>query len=203
MAKREAGPRTRGEATRAALVEAAVSVFSERGFDGASTREIAEAAGLKQGLLTYHFPNKEGLWRAAADHVFGTLRRAVGERIAALGEAPPLERRQEVIRAYVRTMAAHPAFFRFIVDQGAREDARARWVVDTHLKPAYQAMRAAGLLAHADGEDEEPHAFFALVGAATLIFAVPQNCRRITGVDPRRRDAIEAHAEFVAKLLTR
>ena len=50
-------------------------------------------------------------------------------------------------------------------------------------------------------EEDLPHAFFALLGAGSFIFSVPANCKRLTGVDPRKRDAIEAHAAFVANLL--
>jgi AcrR family transcriptional regulator len=195
-------PAPHGESTRARIVEAAVEAFARRGFEAASTRQIAEAAGVEQGLLTYHFPSKDELWRAAADRVFGTLRRAVAERVASLAGAEPQERSREAIRQYVRTMAAHPEFFRFIVDQGHRPDARTRWLVDTHVAPAFQAMRTLGLLRAAGGDESKlPHALFALLGAGSLVFAVWANCRRLTGLDPRKPEAIEAHADFVAKLI--
>ena len=195
-------PAQHGEATRSKIVEAAVKAFAERGFEAASTREIARSAGVEQGLLTYHFPSKDKLWRAAADRIFAALRQGVGERVASLDAVDPAERRREAIREYVRTMAAHPEFFRFIVDQGNRSDARTRWLVDTHIKPGFETMKALGLLrAPAMDEASQPHAFFALVGAGSLIFSVAANCRRLTGVDPRKREAIEAHADFVAELM--
>jgi hypothetical protein len=40
-----------------------------------------------------------------------------------------------------------------------------------------------------------------LAGAASLIFAVGPKCRRLSGLDPRKREAIEAHAEFIANLM--
>lgn len=42
-----------------AAVRAAASVFSEKGFHGASTRDIAEKLGIKQGSLYYYFSSKE------------------------------------------------------------------------------------------------------------------------------------------------
>ena len=145
-------PRTRrkpaphAEATRTRIVDSAVKAFADKGFEGASTREIAQAAGVEQGLLTYHFPTKDELWRAAANQVFAVLRGSVGERLASLEGIPPGERAREGVRAYVCTMAAHPEFFRFIVDQGNRSDARQRWLVDTHIKPAFEAMKQLGIL---------------------------------------------------------
>jgi TetR/AcrR family transcriptional regulator len=194
-------PAPHAEATRTRIVAAAVKAFAEKGFEGASTREIAQAAGVEQGLLTYHFPNKDELWRAAADRVFGVLREGIAERVALLEDVDPDERSREAIREYVRTMAANPEFFRFIVDQGNRSDARTRWLVDTHIKPGFEIMKKFGLLRAAGNEEAIPHAFFSLLGAGSLIFSVAPNCRRLTGVDPKKRAAIEAHADFVANLM--
>ncbi len=76
--------------------------------------------------------------------------------------------------------------------------------VDTHIKPRFEFMKRAGLARAARIDDAAiPHAFFALSGGAGLIFAVASNCRRLTGLDPRKREVIEAHADFVADLLVR
>ena len=40
-----------------------------------------------------------------------------------------------------------------------------------------------------------------MAGAGSLIFAVAPECRRLMGLDPQVKDAIETHAEFVARLL--
>jgi AcrR family transcriptional regulator len=54
---------------RRAIVDAAIVVFAERGFEGASTREIAEAVGLKQGHLYYYFPAKQDLLFTVIDEL--------------------------------------------------------------------------------------------------------------------------------------
>lgn len=50
--------RSKGEATRMALLEAALVLFGERGFEGTSTRDIAGLAGCNQGLISFHFGGK-------------------------------------------------------------------------------------------------------------------------------------------------
>src|ERR1017187_4290952 len=52
------------EDRRAAIVKAVRRVFAEKGFDGTTTRELADAAGVSEGLLFKHFPNKEALFTA-------------------------------------------------------------------------------------------------------------------------------------------
>jgi AcrR family transcriptional regulator len=193
----------RGEA-KERIVTAAVEAFAEKGFEAASTRDIAQRAGTDQGLVTYHFPSKDELWRAAADRLFGVLGERLDEHLASLAESVPKERIRGAIREYVRWVAEHPEFFRFLVDEGNLSNARTRWLVDTHIKPRFEFMKEAGLAAAAGVDaDATPHAFFALSGAAGLIFSVAANCRRLTGLDPRRREAIEAHADFVADLMVR
>jgi len=190
------------EATRERIVGAAVEAFAEFGFHGASTRDIARRAGANQGLITYHFHTKDELWRAAADRLFGMLRTSLGERLAALESDDPHERQREAIRAYVRFAAAHPDLFRLMVDEGKNSDERMQWLGDTHLRPMYEGFpgRTGGDGARV-GANLLPHVYYALAGAASLIFAVAPECRRLTGVDPERTEVIEKHAEFVARLL--
>lgn len=59
----------RGNPTRLALLQAATNVFSEVGFDAASTRAIADAAGVNQALIGYHFGGKDGIYTAVFDNI--------------------------------------------------------------------------------------------------------------------------------------
>jgi len=52
------------EERRAAIIKAVRQVFAERGFDGTTTRALAQAAGVSEALLFKHFPNKEALFSA-------------------------------------------------------------------------------------------------------------------------------------------
>jgi AcrR family transcriptional regulator len=51
------------------LLDIAVEAFGRHGLEGASTREIAKAAGTAMSSITYHYGGKEGLYLAAAEHV--------------------------------------------------------------------------------------------------------------------------------------
>lgn len=77
----------RGEETRARIIEAAVSVFGERGYDGASTRDIANAAGVNSPALQYYFDGKEGVYLACVEHLITLLWRKMGEPVEAAERA--------------------------------------------------------------------------------------------------------------------
>lgn len=55
----------RGDTTKAKLVAAARFVVSESGYARATTRAIAEAAGVSEGTIYRHFPDKRALFLAA------------------------------------------------------------------------------------------------------------------------------------------
>jgi AcrR family transcriptional regulator len=59
----------RGDATRKRLIEAAIEIFAVNGFDGASTRMVAERARANLGAIPYYFGSKAGLYRASAQHI--------------------------------------------------------------------------------------------------------------------------------------
>jgi|SRR5579871_1498849 len=57
----------RGEETRGRILEAALELFAASGFEGASTRTIAERAGVNLPAIQYYFGSKEGLYRAVIE----------------------------------------------------------------------------------------------------------------------------------------
>jgi AcrR family transcriptional regulator len=70
LAKHEpVSPASRGEDTRQRLIEAALKIFGESGFEGATTRMLADAAGANLAAIPYHFGSKEGLYRAVAEFI--------------------------------------------------------------------------------------------------------------------------------------
>jgi AcrR family transcriptional regulator len=68
----------RSEATRCALIEAARTLFTERGYAGVGTEEIVRGAGVTRGALYHHFADKRDLFEA----VYGQIEAELAERIA-------------------------------------------------------------------------------------------------------------------------
>ena len=65
MARRPAPP---GVDRREQILEAALDVFAEEGFNGATTKEIAARADVTHGLIYFYFPSKDDLFNAAFEH---------------------------------------------------------------------------------------------------------------------------------------
>jgi TetR/AcrR family transcriptional regulator, regulator of cefoperazone and chloramphenicol sensitivity len=96
---RPRGGNPRGERTRRRLVETAITVFAELGYEGASTRLLAERAGVTLPAIQYHFGSKEGLYRAAVEHIADFIAQQmapVGSRVKAALARKHLPRRDLV-----------------------------------------------------------------------------------------------------------
>ena len=90
-------PRKRDEE----VVEVAARVFSERGYDGTSVKDVAEALGLSKGSLYYYTRTKEDLLFKVLQSVHGENEQILAE-VEALDGLAPLER----IATYVRRQVA-------------------------------------------------------------------------------------------------
>ena len=62
------GGRMAGEDRRRQILGVAMRLFSQRGFRGTTTKEIAQAAGVSEAMVFRHFANKEELYSAILDH---------------------------------------------------------------------------------------------------------------------------------------
>lgn len=91
------GGYARGDETRLRIIGAAIELFGERGFEAASTRDIAARAGVNAPALQYYFANKEGVYRACAEHIadvvwqrFEPVVQSARERLSANEDTPVL-----------------------------------------------------------------------------------------------------------------
>ena len=62
------GSRMNAEDRKLQILQVAVSLFSQRGFGGTTTREIAQAAGVSEAMVFRHFATKQELYSAILDH---------------------------------------------------------------------------------------------------------------------------------------
>jgi len=69
----------RGDATRQKLLAASIEVFGRLGFDGASTRAVADEAGVNLQAIPYYFGSKDGLYVATAEHIATQIKSHVAE----------------------------------------------------------------------------------------------------------------------------
>ena len=117
------GARMTSPERRAAIVSAAVRMFSERGFRGTTTRELAAAVGVSEPVLYEHFPSKRELYRAIIE-----TKSHEGMERAAAALAPFRDRNDD--RGFFQTMALvlleryakEPAYVRLLLHLAVEGD---------------------------------------------------------------------------------
>jgi AcrR family transcriptional regulator len=129
----------RSALTQQKLLDAAIEAFSENGFRGTSTREIANRAGVHHPLITYHFRNKDRLWRASVDSIFREFSAQLVATISEVAGLDPKARAAALIRCYVNHSSRHPALHKVILQESSAPSDRLDWLIETHLRPMYDS----------------------------------------------------------------
>ena len=193
------------EATRASILQAALEAFSERGFEGVSTREIAARAGAHHALIKYHFETKDALWRAAVTFLFRRQAEEF-ESQSPEGYADPRAYAREMIRRRAYYWARHPEHARLMVQESCADSERFRWMTDQFIvhtaKVSEQFIRFLqdnGLAPQAS----IPALSYIFVGATQLFYTLAPEVRRVWNLEPTDPEVIEAHIEALVAVLIR
>jgi AcrR family transcriptional regulator len=199
-------PRTRrsqdrAEATRSKLINAAETMFSEIGFDAVSLRDIENAAGVKRGLLAYHFADKETFWKVVADGIFDRMRIEFDQRLAILHELPHNGRLSFIVRFHVGYHARHPELGRLMSQEAIHDTWRIKHLIDEHIIDSARRMQE--LASETLDLDKKTfiHWYYIMVSASSTVFSFAPECQNLFGVDPSTDEFVEEHAKMLLGML--
>lgn len=186
--------------TQQKLLDAAIEAFSENGFKGTSTRDIAERAGVHHPLITYHFKNKDLLWRAAADRVFRDFRRSLAASLEAHLHESPKKRMASLIRAYVHYAKSQPALHKVMVQEASYPNPRLDWLIETHLRPFFDAtfelleqLQAIGV-----APPGNPRLLFNMIRLSSGgLLALGNELKQSSGIDVEQEATLDEIADMV------
>ena len=200
MLPRSAAPRPirrrdKGTRTRAEIVAAAETYFATRGYEAARLEDIATEVGIRRAAIFYHFGDKQELYAAVLDDIFGDWTAVLpsdgspaGRLEASLvGWIDYIARRPNVARLILREAAnAQPGMVSQFVRSGSSTVKWFRSVIDEGV--------ASGELAPII----EPYRFMSLTGAMTVFhFAAMPWLTLGAAIDPWGQDEIEKHKREV------
>lgn len=171
--------------TRNKLLDAALDAFSEHGFEGTSTRAIADRANVHHPLITYHFDNKLTLWKEAVDRAFVGIMDDFASSIKESAGKPTGEQLRNLIRVYVVFAASHPQLHRVIVHESAHPNERLDWLSKKYLRPLYDYGRTMIVEGQSNGLviSGDPALIYNLLRmAGSALFAVSHEIRQTTGL---------------------
>jgi AcrR family transcriptional regulator len=181
---------------RQAIVEAALRVFAGSSYSGATTAEIARAAGISEPILYRHFASKRELYLACLDAAWGSLRAAFDERLAALGDHDAVSAIGQAALAFHASGEVKPAMLWMQALSEAGEDDEIRTFLRGQLRDVHdyvagvvrRAQTAGGVPADRDADAE---AWFFVGGA--LLFGFAGRLGGLLGPDDFRAMAAQRH----------
>ena len=130
------------EATRDKLLEAAGRAFAERGYAGATIRDICKEAGANVAAVNYYFKDKLALYTEVL-HQVAQAKNVDGVRAALEQQVSPEDALRDAVRARLRGLygAKRPDWhFRIAAREFAQPTPAMSQVIDTVMRPIYNRL---------------------------------------------------------------
>jgi TetR/AcrR family transcriptional repressor of nem operon len=119
-----------------------LKVVLERGYVGASVRDIVEAAGVPQGSFTNHFASKEAFSLEVLDLYFASSRVVIGETLRN-DALPPLKRFRAYLDASITAIRNHGTKNGCLVSNFAAEASDHSEIIRKRVSEIYSELREA------------------------------------------------------------
>jgi TetR/AcrR family transcriptional regulator len=205
--KSRLGSRGRPEQSRAAILQAGVREFSREGVAGARIDAIAHRARVNKALLYYYFKDKEALYSAVLDQVFGGLAAAVNAAFAM--NASPREKVLAYVRAHFDYVAGHPLYPRIVqgemMSAGRNGSSQLDRIVKQYFRPLASQLgqliaegTAAGDFRPVDPAQVVP----SMISVIVFYFINAPAMRSMTGIDPLQPKQVAARRAAVLDFIS-
>lgn len=199
--------RLRGEQTRRRLLHYASHEFAKHGFDATTTRMLADAAGVNQAAILYHFGSKEGLYNAIAEEIAMRGREAmapylsaVPTPISALNSRDAREALQRLLRGLLQgfvTVAGDGSAAAFIVREQANPGPAFALLYGHYIESVHEHVTAlvAAISKLSEKDSKAILTAHAIIGMALVFVTARETALRRTrwrGYTPKRLNQIAA-----------
>lgn len=207
LSKPRLGSRGRPEESRAAILQAAVTEFSREGVAGARTDAIARSAGVNKALLYYYFKDKERLYAAVLDQVFGGLTETIKEALSQ--DLPPREKLLAYVGAHFDYIAGHPLYPRIVQGEMMRaargSTPQLARIVKQYFVPVFRRVAAVIQEGQAAGDFRlvDPQHFVpSMIAVIAFHFTNAPVVRMISRMDPFSAERIAARRAAVLDFIS-
>jgi len=188
-----------GGTTATRILDAAESLFAQRGFAGVSVREIAGQVGLNQASIYNHFPSKQALYEAVLERGFQPIRDLLAEGEQGL---PTRDFQDRLLERLVDHLWSTPHLPKLIQREVLDGGEYLERLVEHWLKPIYEQGRQA-MEATPDLLDwPEADRPLLVLGMYHLLFGHFTSTalfERVVGVDPLSPEMRQTHLDFLRR----
>ncbi|MAG30995.1 MAG: hypothetical protein CL908_08905 [Deltaproteobacteria bacterium] len=194
-------PQTKGERTAERILDAAERLFGERGYEGTSLRDVADAVGLRIPSLYNHFASKDDLYAAVLDRtivpVFELLDYAVDTAPTGLLDAPGLA--EQIMDLLADRPHLPPLLLHESLSGGKRLTPLLRERIAPIFEKAHTAARASKDVSHWP-DDQIPNLVLAFYHVIVGFETIAPLYKATVGVDLTTPEARARQTRFVMNL---
>jgi len=185
-------------------MEAALACFGAFGFEGASTRAIAERADVTHTLVLYHFQSKDQLWMATVEYV---LQKYIEKTRRDVEEAEDHTVAAELgtfIDRFVRFSAKYPQIHRILTSEGDQETPRLEWVIDHFLRDHFNTVTSLIRKGQEEGvvrQCDPARLYYLIIGMGGTPYTVSTEYKELTGRDVFSEAEILRNIAFIYEIV--
>jgi AcrR family transcriptional regulator len=182
--KRKRNAQKRGDDVRERVQQAALECFGAFGFEGTSTRAVADRAGVSHTLVLYHFGSKDDLWIATMAGALDGYIKSVAENLDNADGRPAAEVLKRFIEQFVRLSAEFPQIHRIMTMEGNQNTARLDWIIENYLRDHFARVRDVIKTAQNDGAVRDCDAarlYYYIIGGGGTLFTLSTEYYQLTG----------------------
>ncbi len=126
---------------RRQIIQVAMSLFSAKGFEGTTTREIARAARVSEAIIFRHFATKEDLYAAIIDFIIqGHSQRFFADLNEAMSRRDDFGVFQTLASRILETHRQEPQLMRLLLFSGLEGHKLSQLFMETQVRPVYQQL---------------------------------------------------------------
>lgn len=202
--KSAAAKQYRGADARERILHAALECFGAFGFEGTSTRAVAERASVGHPLLIYHFESKDGLWLSTMEDVIGHYQSNLFARLARIDTINAVEGLSAFIENFVEFSAQVPQLHRIMTQQSTQGSDRIRWLIDGHLLDSFNKVCEMIRHGQTDGRVRRGDAarlYYAVIGLAGTLFSLSTEFRIMAQRDVFAPEELRQTVELIFDFL--
>jgi AcrR family transcriptional regulator len=199
-----ARPRRKGENTAERILDSAEALFSERGYEGTTLRDVADAVGLRIPSLYNHFDSKDSLYAAVLERSAGPVLEVLSEFMREGGAA--YHDARIVVSNVMDLLARDPQLPRLVLHETLSGGQRLTPVLREWIAPIFSK---AGEMVH-DGpasrswdSEQIPHLVLGMYHMVVGYFAIAPLYTALNGEDLMSREAIERQKRFLVEVVER
>lgn len=190
--------------TRTAILDAAESLFSERGFNATRLEDVAERVGIRRASIVYYFKDKRELYDVVLESVFTGLLERIADALS--GPEPLMDRIEAGVSAWVDYVGRRPSIARLILRETANATPERRSAVLKHTQPFFTLIEKEVFQREDDlptAEVDPVHVASTIAGATIFFFAAMPSLVPELEIDPTREAQIETHKQQVLWIVRR